>query len=504
MKKILSLIIIICFSFYTCAGLPDRTNYLLDNSEISNFSGLQFGLCHAGYLRNSEVKTALDKEYNRLREETVSLEKEYLTLDEESGKKDVSYFKLNRKYRILDEEYALLKRKYEILSMKYEILDIEYEILEDEYSLLKELNNNWLRIDFSWNALEKEEGEWNFSRFDEFMDIAETKGMKVLAILDYDTNWLHKGKKDGRRIDKDELPLFLNYIEVIGKRYGSRVGAFEIWNEPNTNRFWTGTDEDFFNLTKQSLDLLKTISPDTPVAVGSLFYNPVVGAKSYLRRMIEAGVLEKADAVSLHPYGVFDSLFESRIYDARKLIHSYGYSTPVWITEVGFPTGGSYPNRVKLEKHASIVAKTLTRLTAAGAEMVIWYCLLDSKNPEDVVPGQSSEAYFGIAWPDYTLKPGALPFSILAGELQNSVFDPAIIEFAGDGNSRIYQAQYRRGDGTMALILWSLNSPVEVTLTDEYTPYRQIDLITGEGKSIKKNQTIKITKDPVMLIIESI
>ncbi len=503
MKKILSLIII-CFFFYTCAGLPDRVDFLLDNSENSNFSGLQFGLCHAGYLRNSEVKTALDMEYSLLQEETASLEKEYLALDEESGDQDASYFKLNRKYRILDEEYALLKRKYEILSMKYEILDIEYEIQEKEYSLLKELNNSWLRIDFSWNALEKEEGEWDFSKFDEFMDIAETKGMKVLAILDYDTDWLHKEKKCGRQIDKDELPFFLNYIEVVGKRYGSRVGAFEIWNEPNTNRFWTGTDEDFFDLTKQSLALLKAISPDTPVAVGSLFYNPAVGAKSYLRRMIEAGVLAKADAVSLHPYGVFDSLFESRIYDARKLIHSYGYSTPVWITEIGFPTGGSYPNRVKLEKQASIVAKTLTRLTAAGAEMVIWYCLLDSKNPEDVVPGQSSEAFFGIAWPDYTLKPGAIPFSVLAGELQNSVFDPGSIGFSGDGNSRIYQAQYRRGDGTVALILWSINSPVEVALTDNYTPFMQIDLITGERKSIKKNQKILITEDPVVLLIESI
>ena len=447
MVKSLFLLITVLF-FLSCAGMPDRTLYIIPDVKTQNFSGLQFGICHAGYSRTDE-----------------------------------------------------------------------------EYELLDELGVTWVRIDFQWNKMEKNRGEWDFSSYDSFMDKADEEGMNVLAILDYDTDWLHEGKDKSRTISLKELPLFLEYVKVVAERYGQRVGAFKIWNEPNTRRFWTGSDEDFFELTRQSLDLLKSLTPHIPVAVGALFYNPVVGARSYLKRLINSGVLDKADAISIHPYALSPAILEERLLDVRSLVAEAGYSTPIWITEAGFPTGGTYPNRVELEDQAQTLAEALTRMSASGVEMITWYCLFDSRNSEEIVPGMSSEAFFGIVWPhkktnpldlaysfgpdypveninwpEYDWKPGAIPFSILANELKGAAFVPEIMNFPGRNTSFLYQAMFRREDGRRILVLWSLGPDVEIDLNLQNTELVQNNLITGVQEKINGNSRIVISEKPIILL----
>ncbi len=408
--------------------------------------------------------------------------------------------------------------------LQYGICHAGYSRSEREYNLLEQLGVNWVRIDFSWNKMEEEEGIWDFSRYDNYMEKAEKEGMNVLAILNYDTKWLHKNRKGNRRIEESELPEFLTYVETVAERYGSRVGAFEIWNEPNTNRFWTKSDESFFDLTNLTLKLLKAVTPETPVAVGSLFYHPILRAESYLKKMIKSGVLELADAVSLHPYGISLPSIEARILEARELIFSMGYDTPIWITETGFPTGGTYPNRVSLDKHGEVLTETVVRLSATGAEMIIWYSLFDSLNPDELEPGKSSEAFFGLAypdykaypgglayslgpdfdpegfkWPEYTLKPGASSFSILTKELQGSSFIPQVFRFSDYQNRSVYQALFVKEDGSNILILWS-HSPIEIDLTPIGSPVLEIlNILKEETLFLPDSNKIIITEEPLLL-----
>lgn len=373
---------------------------------------------------------------------------------------------------------------------------------EEEFALLDALGAQWLRIDFRWSNIEKVRGEWDFSSIDEFLNRAEAGGKKVLAILDYDTPWLHEGKDTSRQISPVELPLFLEYVKVVAERYGDRVGAFEIWNEPNTNRFWTGSDKFFFELTRQSLDVLNVISPETPVAVGSLFYNPIVGSRGYLKKLIKSGILDKADALSLHPYVLSSTVLESRILDARELIADAGYTTPIWITEAGFPTGGSYPNKVKLEKQGIEFAEALIGLSAAGVELITWYELFDSKNPQEVEKDSSSEAFFGIVWPNYTWKPGAYPYSVIANELSDAEFIPSVFDFKGNNLSTLYQAHFLLKDGIRKIILYSKRKRAEIDLSQLGDDLDIIDILTGENLSFDPNILQTIGREPILIIVK--
>jgi GH35 family endo-1,4-beta-xylanase len=372
---------------------------------------------------------------------------------------------------------------------------------EKEYSLVKELGARWVRVDFSWNKLEPQKGNWNFSKYDAFLNKANEEGIKVLAILNYDANWLHKGKDQSRRIDLEELPHFLNYVEVVGKRYGTKVSAFEIWNEPNTKRFWTGSNLGFFELSNQSLNKLKEVAPNTPVAIGSLFYHPILSAKSYLKKMINNVDVNKASAISLHPYSINISKLNKRITKAKELISSNGHNIPIWITEIGFPTGGLYPSKINLDEQANIVSKSLIYLTKAGSEIIYWYCLFDSNNKEKTDKKKSSEDFFGLAWPNYKLKPGATSFSTIAKELNGATYNTSNIQLETNKPNSIFHALYKSKNDSDILVIWSKKKQSIVKINDR-SIIKCIDLLTGKTIKLNNLKEIKVTNTPLLIHLD--
>lgn len=436
---LLSLIII------SCGSLPDRSAYVAPEQFTPGLDGLEFGICHAGYSRT-----------------------------------------------------------------------------EEEYALLDSMAIEWLRVDFRWGAMEKEKGQWDFSSRDDYVEKAHSEGRKVLAILDYDTAWIHDSGEEERYIPPEHIPDFLNYVETVVNRYGDKLGAVEIWNEPNTSRFWRGSDEEFFQLNRETLDLLDEIAPDLPVAVGSVFYFHLMGAEKYIERLADSGILDKADALAIHPYSISERVVENRVTEVREILREKGYATPIWITEIGFPTGGSYPHRLGLDSQANGVARYMTRLAASGVELIVWYCLFDSYKPEDVKKGMSSEAFFGLVWPDYPktsgaaeedseiefrpqyqLKPGAIPYALIASELAGTTFYPHVWDFSSERYEKLYQAHFQTDDDVRKIVLWSSGPKISIDpgfrgdVLESAT-----NLITGDSVSFGENHKIIIKEDPILLIYQ--
>jgi xylan 1,4-beta-xylosidase len=62
--------------------------------------------------------------------------------------------------------------------------------------------------------------------------------------------------------------LITKIVQHWVDRYGVinvRKWYFEIWNEPNLNAFWTGTQQDYFNLYQRAARAIKKIDPDLRV-----------------------------------------------------------------------------------------------------------------------------------------------------------------------------------------------------------------------------------------------
>lgn len=376
-------------------------------------------------------------------------------------------------------------------------------LTESEYKLMNRLGVKWLRNGFSWHKVEVERGVWEFSYYDQLMNMAEAHGNQVIILLTYDVPWIYKEGEKRRNLTPEKLPAFLAYVEKIAKRYGDRVAGFEIWNEPNTHWFWKGTDKDFFTLTKETTALLKEVAPDVPVAVGSILYHPLFRGRSFLQKMIKQGVLKQADAVALHPYGLSVEKAARRVAGADKLIKEAGYSKEIWITEVGFTTGGKYLNKTDLEGQALKVVKSLTLLSAAGADVISWFRLLDGHMPENVPSKTSSEEFFGLAYPDYTLKPAGFSYSFIAKELDGTVYIPGgvRIDISPPALASKHLRAYRfdKADGTISLVIWSEKSKQEIGIEGYKGSVKSVNLINLKRTLHAPPYHLEIGDEPILI-----
>lgn len=256
-------------------------------------------------------------------------------------------------------------------------------------TIVKELGFQWLRIDLSWNKLEPVQGQWEFANLDAFFEEIEGTDHKILAILCYDTPWIHEDPDGLSEVSPEQLEHYLHYIEVVMKRYGHRVDEWEIWNEPNLlfNTFWTGSDEDFFLLSQKAAAKIKEIDPEATVLAGAHWRFD----KSYIMDMYEQGVLDNVDVFSYHPYYDKPHKIYRKSRDLEDYLKSLGYRGDFRVTEVGFNTYGRVPTSCRPEEQGRYVLETLILLGRMKHPYLIWYNL--SNGVDDDPSGLWSDQY---------------------------------------------------------------------------------------------------------------
>lgn len=116
--------------------------------------------------------------------------------------------------------------------------------------------------------------------------------------------------------------------EHLVGRYGLRElidhWAFEVWNEPNLDVFWSGTPEEYFLLYDVTAAAVKNVHPDLRVG------GPASAAGGWVEELL-AHVAESGaalDFVSTHTYG-------NAPLDWRPTLAGYGLDVPLWWTEWG-------------------------------------------------------------------------------------------------------------------------------------------------------------------------
>lgn len=97
--------------------------------------------------------------------------------------------------------------------------------------------------------------------------------------------------------------LIKNLTQHFTDRYGAeevKTWYFEVWNEPNLDGFWAGTQEEYFKLYKYSVNAVKSVNPTYRVG------GPGTAGAAWESEMIDFCVKNNLpiDFVSTHSYGV--------------------------------------------------------------------------------------------------------------------------------------------------------------------------------------------------------
>ena len=277
---------------------------------------------------------------------------------------------------------------------------------DQEYKLLNELGAIWVQRDFSWNAIEPADDQWKFESFDAYVDRANKEGKKVLGMLLYDVQWVHVDKRrSGPYVAVNEIGQFCQYVRETVRRYNGRHGhgkvdARCIWNEPNlADRFWRGTKEEFFALTKETAKTVRELDAQEgtrTTLVGGAFNTLVMLDLGWVDGLFESGAMEQVDAIAFHPYmpSADGSAYIFRQFKARAA--KYGFADKIRVTEIGYPTAPSmnYFTEVDEARMPEMTVKTCALLAAEGAQKLFWYQLFDPERRE----AANSEDWFGLVW----------------------------------------------------------------------------------------------------------
>ena len=171
-------------------------------------------------------------------------------------------------------------------------------LLEDELGVYREDRNG--------------QPVYNFQYIDAIYDAILNMGMKPFVEFGFMPQALASGSKTifwwkgnvtpPKDYNKWEA-LIRNLVRHWTERYGVdevRQWYFEVWNEPNLDGFWSGTQVEYFKLYEVSARAIKSVSPDYRVG------GPATAGNGWIPETIAFATKSKVplDFVSTHDYGV--------------------------------------------------------------------------------------------------------------------------------------------------------------------------------------------------------
>ncbi len=251
---------------------------------------------------------------------------------------------------------------------------VHYDCLTDSpdrravvFDRLAEAHVGWVRINVNWRGLEPvSRGDWDpevLDALDDCIDKAVAHGIRPDLTLTGDPEWAKSGADF--RSPPSNLADYAAAIGFLAKRYRGRVRAWEIWNEENTTRFWTGTAADYTTLLRAAYPAVKAADPDALVVFGSTLGNDT----KWIQAAYAAGAKGFFDVMATHPYPP-DHL--STVAAVRAAMDENGDGRkPIWFTEIGWAA----PLRMTLTEQA----RRLTDLFAYArkdlpyVKVVIWF-----------------------------------------------------------------------------------------------------------------------------------
>ncbi|MFL5667448.1 MAG: GH39 family glycosyl hydrolase, partial [Ktedonobacteraceae bacterium] len=198
-----------------------------------------------------------------------------------------------------------------------------HAILNDEQGVYREING---------------EARYDFTAIDRIYDHLLDLGLRPIVELSFMprdlasnpevTVFTYRGiispPRDWQRWGELNHRLAEHLVERYGIEEVSRWG-FEIWNEPNLEVFWTGTQADYFRLYDIAARAIKSV--DNRLLVGG----PSTAAAEWIADFLNYVRQQHAplDFISTHTYGNLP-------LDIQQTLKAYGFEeTKIWWTEWG-------------------------------------------------------------------------------------------------------------------------------------------------------------------------
>lgn len=280
--------------------------------------------------------------------------------------------------------------------------------------MMKSLGISNVRVAVPWVGIQSTDAAtYDWTKMDAIVDAADARGMGVLGVLTGTPGWA------GEYMTGHSDPTaFAAFAGTVAAHYGSKISAYEIWNEPNSTWAYDPVDPAAYTeMLKAGYTAIKNATNGAAEVIGG-----VVGAGltdgtsaldpvSFVTQMYAAGAHGYFDALSFHPYSpvkfsegpaYFPGVSAlDQVTAIRSLMNANGDAArKIWLSEYGAPT-----DRVTEQQQAAMI-QDLVRYwqhVAGGGPIFLYNTRDTSPNPEEDPDSNN----FGLYHYDWTPKAAA-------------------------------------------------------------------------------------------------
>jgi len=325
-----------------------------------------------------------------------------------------------------------------------------------------------VRMDFSWSAIERTKGQYDWSAYDELTADLEKRGLRPMYILDY-SNGLYEetvagrdpvSGKERRAVaaprGPESVAAFARWAAAAAKRYRGRRVLWEIWNEPNIG-FWRPKPDvrQYADLALATCKAVRAADPDATLVAPATSEIPL----DFLEKFFASGVLEHLDAVSVHPYRPYRKPPETAVEDYGKLRGLIQRHAPAGKKQLPILSGewgyAAHVGGVSQDTQAAYLVRMQLTNLLDGVRLSIWYDWQDDGNDP-----KEREHNFGTVTRDLKPKPAYRAVQVLTRMLSGY----RIVRRLDVGSAKDYVLLLADATGQRQLAAWSLDAPHAVTV----------------------------------------
>ena len=335
-----------------------------------------------------------------------------------------------------------------------------------------------------WADLEPQKGQWHWDLLDKYADWSQQHHTEMLMLLAYSPQWASsKVAADSDWYPGTSGPLldiedWRTFVRAVATRYKGRIQAYEIWNEPNRKKAWTGDAQGMVDLTREASKILKEVDPNNFVVSPAPTGPESVG---FFRDFLSKGGGKYVDAIGYHFYIGHTNPPEAMvplIQQVKLAMNQYGVGDKqLWNTEAGWLGPDLFPD----DQQRSYVARSYILNWAAGVGRFYWYAWEDHHGNQIILTAKDNA----------TLTPAGNAFITIQQWLTGTV-----MKRCQTSDNQTWFCELN-DNGKTEYIIWNVASDSSFPISREWR-VSQMTQLSGSKSGIQ-GDSISIGIQPVLL-----
>ncbi len=254
-----------------------------------------------------------------------------------------------------------------------------------------------------WHHIEPTKGNFYWNNLDSFVNSNFDAGLDLTYTLGYCPAWATGTGSGDSHYDNGAVPIsssnaptsmtdFQDMCGAIATRYLGKIKYYEVWNEPETTRFYNGTDTQMAQMYRIANQTIKAIDSNALI-VGPASNAVSSTARSKLTAILTAsdgaagtgatgaGGEKWLDIISFHQYFSGKTNFAAFATDLaayKAILTTYGLNTkPLWCNELGINSA-----HIKNQNAGTSCAYLLRMIYLMAINSInrIWFYAIDDVN----------------------------------------------------------------------------------------------------------------------------